>query len=114
MRKTVVHIVKTGNFTKRDSQRSYSSEAAVYIRFQNKSFEKLLRIHKKTPPLLCFCNKVARPKPEFLCKRKPLHMCFSVIFVKVLRTLLVTTSYSSGRYPKTYLGTILKGPDDIN
>ena len=41
-------------------------------------------------------------------------MFFCVILVKVLRTLRVTTSYSSARYPKTYLDTILKGSNDIN
>ena len=44
----------------------------------------------------------------------PQHRCLSAILVKVLRTLRVTTSYSLGRYPKTYLDTILKGSNDIN
>ena len=61
----------------------------------------------------CFRNKVAGPNSEFLSKRRPRHRCFSVILVKVL-TLRVTTSYSSARYPKTYLDTILKGSNDIN
>ena len=62
----------------------------------------------------CFCNKVAGPNSEFLSKMRPRHRCFSVILVEVLRTLRVTTSYSSARYPKTYLDTILKGSNDIN
>ena len=70
---------------------------------------------QKTPPIpACFCNKVADPNPEFLSTRRPQHKCFSVTLVKVLRTLRATTSYSSGRYLKTYLDAILKGSNDIN
>ena len=94
---------------------SGSLKAAVSRLFQNKSFETPCRIHKRFLPIpACFCNKVALLNPEFIFKGRPRHRCFSVILVKVLRALRVATSYSSGRYPKTYLDTILKGSNDIN
>ena len=35
-------------------------------------------------------------------------------FSDSFKNTTVTTSYSLGRYPKTYLDTILKGSNDIN
>ena len=35
-------------------------------------------------------------------------------FSESFKNTTVTTSYSLGRYPKTYLDTILKGSNDIN
>ena len=64
---------------------------------------------QKTPLLTeCLCNKVGGPQAEFLLRKRPWHRCSSVIFAKFLRTLPMTTSYSSGRYPETYPGITLK------
>ena len=86
-----VYIENTWNFTKRDSQNSYSSETAVIRPFQNKPIQKVCRIHKKTPIPDFLCTKLADPQHEYLLKARPQHKCFSVIFTKFLRHLFYRT-----------------------
>ena len=99
MYKTVVYTVKTGNFTKRDSQKILLVTAAVHF------FKKICRIYKRTTILEFLCNKVTEHLPEFLLKKDPAQMFFLWNFQK---NLLYTTPPSDYFWfvrllPKNYI-----------